>query len=166
MFQHTYVQANFVSDLESKNFPGYISSSNDPQGQAGGIKGSMSCGVGRSSRIVGRTEAKPAEFPWQVGFRRRTAYSMTNLFCGGTLIDKEWVVSAAHCFQKSTDIRQLRVVLGEFDVNNEDGNEVEIGVDKVEIKVEFTYFFERSISLTVRLSKSYESDLVPIIYSH
>jgi len=117
------------------NIPGYISSSNDPQGQAGGrYGGSMSCGVGKKSRIVGGQVAKPAEFPWQMGFRWESSYSRTNLFCGGSLINKKWVVSAAHCFQKMRDQPyELKVVLGEFDVNNDDGNEVIIGAKQVEI---------------------------------
>jgi len=121
------------SSVKDLNIPGYISSSNDPQGQAGGsFKGSMSCGVGKKSRIVGGQEAKPAEFPWQVAFRWESYYGYTNLFCGGSLIDKKWVVSAAHCFQRmKRPPFELKVVLGEFDVNNDDGNEVIIGAKQV-----------------------------------
>ena len=94
----------------------------------------MSCGVGKKSRIVGGQVAKPAEFPWQMGFRWESRYSRTNLFCGGSLINKKWVVSAAHCFQSMKDPPyELKVVLGEFDVNNDDGNEVIIGAKQVEI---------------------------------
>jgi len=46
------------------------------------------------------------------------------------------VVSAAHCFQRMRGPPyELKVVLGEFDVNNDDGNEVTIGTRKVEISV-------------------------------
>ena len=93
----------------------------------------MSCGVGRKSRIVGGQKANPAEFPWQVGFRWESDWARTNLFCGGSLIDKKWVVSAAHCFQNmESPPFELKIVLGEFDVNNEDGNEVVIGAKQVQ----------------------------------
>ena len=101
-------------------------------GYGGGYGESISCGVGKQSRIVGGTQAKPEEFPWQVGFKTQTQWSVSNIFCGGSLIDKKWVVSAAHCFQRST--RDLKVQLGEFDTRNEEGNEVLIAVKRVRMK--------------------------------
>lgn len=68
-----------------------------------------------------------------MGFRWETENSRTNIFCGGSLIDKTLVVSAAHCFQNiNRPIHELKIVLGEFDVNNEEGNEVVIAARKVE----------------------------------
>lgn len=108
-------------------------------GGQGGYGGSISCGVGKQSRIVGGTRAKPVEFPWQVGFRWETSNSRTNIFCGGSLIDKKWVVSAAHCFQRmNPPPDQLKVVLGEFDVRNEEGNEVVIAARRVSLEDLFT----------------------------
>lgn len=124
-----------VSDLNSKNIPGYKCKYGDPQGcgqQGGNYGGSISCGVGKKSRIVGGEQARPSEFPWQVGFRWETDNSRTNIFCGGSLIDKKWVVSAAHCLQRmERPPYVLKVVLGEFDVRNEEGNEVVIAARKV-----------------------------------
>lgn len=51
------------------------------------------------------------------------------------MIDKKWVLSAAHCFEYSGSYPQLRVVLGEFDTENEEGNEVLMKVRMVSTKI-------------------------------
>ena len=103
---------------------------------AGGYGGSVSCGVGKKSRIIGGTVAKPEEFPWQVVFRWESNIGRTGVECGGSLIDKKWVVSAGHCFENGPlpPPNELKVVLGEFDVWNEQGNEVVIAVKNVRRK--------------------------------
>jgi len=43
-------------------------------------------------RVVGGTEAEPHSWPWMVSLQYEG-----NHFCGGSLINSQWVVSAAHC---------------------------------------------------------------------
>ena len=45
------------------------------------------------TRIVGGTEAPTNSWPWQAMLRRKDGTQ----FCGGTLIDPLWIVTAAHC---------------------------------------------------------------------
>jgi len=64
------------------------------------------CGVSDvndNHRIVGGSQAQTAEYPWQVSLR----YNGQHL-CGGTLIDNQWVLTAAHCFEDT--IRQYWTV--------------------------------------------------------
>ncbi|GFO33008.1 serine protease [Plakobranchus ocellatus] len=66
------------------------------------------CGVSSvdsNFRIVGGEDAQRHEFPWQV-FGRHT--------CGGTLIDDQWVLTAAHCLEND-EVYYLRTVFNHYD---------------------------------------------------
>ncbi|XP_042589681.1 trypsin-1-like [Cyprinus carpio] len=52
-----------------------------------------------SNRIVGGENAKAGVWPWQVSIHFTFLGTDYGHFCGGTLINKDWVLSAAHCFQ-------------------------------------------------------------------
>ncbi|XP_051874830.1 coagulation factor IX [Pristis pectinata] len=59
-------------------------------------------------RIIGGNLCRRGLCPWQVLVNNMDGYG----FCGGTLINSRWVVSAAHCFDT---IRPHSVTVGEFD---------------------------------------------------
>lgn len=47
--------------------------------------------------IIGGEDAEIGEFPWQVGMRKSGS---TDLYCGGTIINRYHILTAAHCIYK------------------------------------------------------------------
>lgn len=43
-------------------------------------------------RIVGGDDASPGQFPYQISLRIKDSHT-----CGGSIIDNEWILTAAHC---------------------------------------------------------------------
>ena len=64
-----------------------------------------------STKVVSGQTARPHSWPWQVQLRRTTSGSH---FCGGSLINDQWVITAAHCvYNRGTSF--LNVRLGWYD---------------------------------------------------
>ncbi|KAM5221526.1 coagulation factor IX [Ctenodactylus gundi] len=67
------------------------------------------------TRVVGGEKAKPGQFPWQVLLK-----SDTKAFCGGSIVNEKWIVTAAHCINPGV---KIEVVAGEYDTDKQEDTE-------------------------------------------
>ncbi|XP_055053535.2 coagulation factor IX [Misgurnus anguillicaudatus] len=96
--------------------------------------------VNEDTRIVGGQLQGQGGSPWQVLLRRADE----NGFCGGSLINERWVVTAAHCLQQTPD----HVTIGDYDKMRPDKDEQKIKVEKIVVHPHFhEYTFDSDIAL-------------------
>merc|ERR1712203_766847 len=77
--------------------------------------GRVQCHIGKMAFLwiisclafVSAEEAVPHSWPWQVSLQQSNGFH----FCGGSLINENWVVTAAHCNVRTYH----RVIVGEHD---------------------------------------------------
>ncbi|XP_060080199.1 trypsin-7-like [Ylistrum balloti] len=105
---------NYCGFLEMCCTSSHSTSSSSSSGSGGNSGNVAHCGTSlvgstHTTKIVGGTRAQHGEFPWQVSLR----YANQHL-CGGTLIDSQWVLTAAHCFE-DTNHRGWTVAVGVHD---------------------------------------------------
>lgn len=82
------------------------------------------CGVPSSATnyILRGDEAGPIEFPWQVSLQMEVVGQWYH-FCGGSIIDKNWVLTAAHCVDARLNppYGPMRALLGAHNVSRPEG---------------------------------------------
>jgi len=80
--------------------------------------------VSADTRIVNGSTAGVNQFPWQVALISDPSDPFNSQFCGGTLIDKKWVVTAAHCAPDSDDDSTTYVLAGITNLLSTDDGEL------------------------------------------
>ncbi|XP_072508616.1 anionic trypsin-2-like [Notamacropus eugenii] len=72
-------------------------------------------------KIIGGYTCEANSLPYQVSLNYNGGHH-----CGGSLINDQWVLSAAHCYKS-----QLQVILGEHNIDVLEGNEQFIDAEKI-----------------------------------
>ena len=82
-----------------------------------------------SQPIVGGADADPGEWPWQVALVYTDGGSdWDNHFCGGSLIDPQWVVTAAHCLIEEngdpSTLASFKIIIGRTSLTSDNGETI------------------------------------------
>ncbi|GFY62964.1 testisin [Trichonephila inaurata madagascariensis] len=108
----------------------------------------------RHARIVGGSDAYLGEFPWAVSVRLLTTH-----FCGGVIISKTWVLTAAHCVKRYS-ARYFRVRQGAH-VITKDGFLPQVDIHVAEVSIHPKFGMPRRYSndlALLRLKKPFTFD--------
>jgi len=91
-----------------------------------------------SKRIVGGQTSQSGEWPWLVTMQlARNDSTYYEHLCGGSLIDRQWILTAAHCFESlwadflTNDPAFWRMRMGEHHMFESDDSQVELDTDKI-----------------------------------
>ncbi|MDM8528209.1 trypsin-like serine protease, partial [Anaerolineales bacterium HSG24] len=79
-------------------------------------------------RVVGGNEATLGEWPWQA--RLSISIGQDNFLCGGSLIDENWILTAAHCIENAIP-ENVTVSLGDYRRSENEDTEQVLNVTQI-----------------------------------
>ncbi|XP_046734115.1 brachyurin-like [Diprion similis] len=79
------------------------------------------------SRIVGGQEATPGQFPYQIGLLSTNAAGSTG-FCGGSILNEEWILTAAHCVDSA---QSVEIIIGAHNINEPEEGQLRVAARKI-----------------------------------
>jgi len=84
-------------------------------------------------RIVGGKQSNKLAWPWQAKINVQFSSNQPNMMaignCGGSLINNQWILTAAHCFDLSTEtpaIKGVEILLGKNNLKATEASEVKL----------------------------------------
>lgn len=83
------------------------------------------CGRSNVATSLVRQTAKRGAWPWQI-----LILNNKGPVCGGTIINRQWIVTAAHCIYRKS-ARQITIRVGEHNTKSREGSEVDIPAERI-----------------------------------
>ncbi|XP_048794854.1 trypsin I-P1 isoform X2 [Lagopus muta] len=108
-----------------------------------GVAVALPVSDGDDDKIVGGYTCGRSAAPYQVSLN--SGYH----FCGGSLISSQWVLSAAHCYKSS-----IQVKLGEYNLASTDGSEQTISASKIIRHSGYNSYTLNNDIMLIKLSKA------------
>jgi secreted trypsin-like serine protease len=88
-------------------------------------------------KIVGGSNAEYGQYPWQAFI------SDNNFVCGASLINNQWLLTAAHC---AFNIDTWYTVLGDYITDQTDQGEITVKITRfIPVNIRSFYFFWKII---------------------
>lgn len=113
-----------------------------------------------SPDIIGGQEAEPGAWLWQAALiYDYYGNAHAGHFCGGSLIDAQWVLTAAHCVEDQ-DADDIDIVLGRHQLSLDDGER--ITVTQIIIHPLYTGFETGADLALIRLATPSRQPILPI----
>lgn len=119
-----------------------------------------------SSKIIGGTEAGSSAWPWMVALvKANDPDNYSSHFCGGSLIDSHWVLTAAHCItdswgRKAYEPSELNIVTGTNDLSGNTGTR--IGIKRIIVHPSYDPSTYKNDIALLELSQSVNGKTLPI----
>uniref|UniRef100_A0A671E0I7 tryptase n=1 Tax=Rhinolophus ferrumequinum TaxID=59479 RepID=A0A671E0I7_RHIFE len=112
-----------------------------------------------TGKIFGGKNSPDQRWPWQASL-----LYLGRHICGATLIDAFWVISAAHCFQKSHEPSDYQILLGYHQLQHPTEHSLCMTVNRIIVHSDFNkhYFMGSDIALLqLHLSVNFTSHVLP-----
>jgi V8-like Glu-specific endopeptidase len=75
----------------------------------------------QGTTIVGGSAAEIEDYPWQVALVRAGNYTAKSVqFCGGSIINEEWILTAAHCLDDFSNANEISIAYGMGSLEEDD----------------------------------------------
>ncbi|XP_074596162.1 uncharacterized protein LOC141851321 [Brevipalpus obovatus] len=108
-------------------------------------------------RILGGEKVIPGSWPWMASIRLKKAQPVGHV-CGATVINRYWLLTAAHCFPPISNLSKYEIHLGRFNsIVSITGHEVVRYIDRLIPHPEFNYTLDYDIAL-IRMNAPIPSD--------
>jgi len=116
-----------------------------------------------SARIIGGSRSNTTAWPWMSGLAYKNSSISDGLFCGASLIAKDWILTAAHCL-RGEDKNSFDVIINQAQLDRDDGER--ISIERFILHPEFNGFTLKNDLALIKLSSPSNNRPIRVLFPY